>query len=478
MIRKENLQVEMEFVSIEELVPEDHLLRKIYRQMDFGFVRKRMYPLYCEDNGRPAVDPVVLFKMLFIGYLYGIRSERQLVRDIEVNMAYRWFLGLGIKGKVPHASTLSQNRRRRFDGTDVFRELFEDVVEIAAKKGYVDGSALFTDSTHLKANANKHRSDNKVVREKAREYLDDLEKAVDEDRADHGKGPLRPGKPNDKEKNIKESITDPDSGYMTREGKPQGFFYLDHRTCDGAHNLITDVSVTPANVHDSRVYLDRLDYQRKRFGFKVKEVGLDAGYNTAGICRGLVERGIFGVAGYRSPGGKQGMLRRSRFSYDESLDVYVCPEGHSLKYRTTSRPGYREYVSDPEVCAACQRLSTCTKSSNHMKVVVQHVWDKYKQIINQNRLSPRGKAIKIRRCETVERSFADAKQLHGYRYARFRGLVRVEAQCLMTAIVQNMKKIATLMENSAPNPGNGPKTPILNRLFAFFRALTPIITPS
>lgn len=111
--------------------------------MDFGFVEKRMYPLYCEDNGRPAVNPVILFKMLFIGFLYGIRSERQLVRDIEVNMAYRWFLGLGIKGKVPHASTLSQNRRRRFEGTDIFRELFEDVVEMAAKRGVCGGDNYF-----------------------------------------------------------------------------------------------------------------------------------------------------------------------------------------------------------------------------------------------------------------------------------------------------------------------------------------------
>lgn len=147
MIRKNDAkQGKLEFISIEEMVPKDHLLRKIDRHMDFGFVKERLYPLYSPDNGRPAVDPVVLFKMVFLGYLYGIRSERQLVREIEVNVAYRWFLGLGLGDKVPHSSTISQNRRRRFDGTDVFRELFEDVVVLAIRQGFVDGKGLYTDS--------------------------------------------------------------------------------------------------------------------------------------------------------------------------------------------------------------------------------------------------------------------------------------------------------------------------------------------
>ena len=107
-------QLGMEFVCIEELVPSDHLLRKIDKVIDFAFIRERVKALYCTDNGRPAVDPVVLFKMLFIGYLFGIRSERQLVREVEVNLAYRWFIGVGLRGKIPDASTFSQNRRRRF----------------------------------------------------------------------------------------------------------------------------------------------------------------------------------------------------------------------------------------------------------------------------------------------------------------------------------------------------------------------------
>ncbi|WP_040684110.1 transposase, partial [Thermobrachium celere] len=112
-------QQKLEMVYIEDLVPQDHILRKIDKYIDFSFIRELTKDLYCHDNGRPAVDPVVLFKMLFIGYLFGIRSERQLVRDIEVNVAYRWFLGFSLTDKIPDHSTISQNRRRRFKDTDI-----------------------------------------------------------------------------------------------------------------------------------------------------------------------------------------------------------------------------------------------------------------------------------------------------------------------------------------------------------------------
>jgi len=470
MINKDKeKQVKMEFVSIEDLVPKEHILRKIEKQIDFGFARKRLYPMYCEDNGRPAVDPVILFKMLFIGYMFGIRSERRIIKEIEVNLAYRWFLGYGLSDKIPDHSTISQNRRRRFEGSDVFRELFEDVVMMAMDKGYIEGKELYTDSTHLKANANKNKFCKRLVKENTKKYLSDLEEAITDDRERHGKKELRlkEGK-EDNHKEIKESLTDKDSGFMTRDGKPQGFYYLDHRTCDGKHNFITDVFVTPASIYDSIVYLERLDYQRNRFMFDVDAVGLDAGYNTPDICRGLIERDIFGVAGYRNPGGLKGLIRKSRFEYDSISDSYKCPEGRSLKYMTTTREGYKEYASDSKICKSCSRLTECTHSKNHKKIITRHIWESYKEKIRENRLSEKGKIIMKRRSETVERSFADAKELHGYRYARFRGLKRVEDQCLMTAIVQNIKKLARLLDGIYKIRPYNPLNPTINKIFSLF----------
>ncbi|AJD51640.1 transposase IS4 family protein [Thalassospira xiamenensis M-5 = DSM 17429] len=252
-------QTELEMVTLDSLVPSDHLLRKIDAVIDFSFIHARVADLYCANNGRPALDPVMMFKALFIGYLFGVRSERQLVREIEVNVAYRWFLQLKLTDKVFDASTLSQNRRRRYHDASVAQDIFDEIVEQAIRHGLVDGKVLYTDSTHLKADANKNKWDREVVAKSRAAYWDDLDLAIEEDRAAHAKKPLKAKERQPVEKETKISRTDPDSGYMVRDGKPKGFFYLDHRTVDGKLGIITDSYATPANLHDSIPYLDRLD---------------------------------------------------------------------------------------------------------------------------------------------------------------------------------------------------------------------------
>lgn len=442
-------QHELEMVTLEQLVPKDHLLRLIDRHIEFDFIRERTAHLYCADNGRPALDPVLLFKMLFIGYLFGVRSERQLVKEVQVNVAYRWFLGLRLTDKVPDASTLSQNRRRRFVGTDIEQVIFDTVVEQAIKHGLIGGRVFYSDSTHLKASANKGRHSLHQVEQKPLEYLAELNAAIAEDREAHGKKPLPPDDDDTPPtKEVKISPVDPDAGYMVREGKPTGFFYLDHRTVDGRHALITDTHVTPASVHDSVPYLSRIERMRQRFGFDIAAVGLDAGYSTAPICKSLIEQGIFGVIGYRRPNHKDGHFYKREYQYDSVRDGYLCPEGEFLPYRGTNRQGYREYVSSASVCTGCPSRSKCTQSRNHVKLVTRHIWQHYKEAIDANRLTDHGKKLYARRKETVERSFADAKQLHGHRYARFRGLSKVMAQALLTAACQNMKKMAMLLEKA------------------------------
>ena len=251
------IQSSLEFVSLNDLVPQDHLVRKVDRAVDFGFIHDLVADLYCADNGRPVLDPTQLFKILLLGYLFGIRSERQLMREIQVNMAYRWFVGLSMTDKVPDASTLSQNRRRRFDESDVYQQIFDEIVLQAMNKNLITGTCLYTDSTHLKANVNKGKWVKSQVEQSRRDYLDDLDKAVTEDRRSHGKKPLKAKDDTPTIREIKQSTTDPDSGYMVRDGKPKGFFYLDHRTVDGRHNMITDVHVTPCLLYTSPSPRDR-----------------------------------------------------------------------------------------------------------------------------------------------------------------------------------------------------------------------------
>ena len=437
-------QSSLEFVCIDELVPKDHLLRKVDKHIDFSFIHELVKDLYCQNNGRPALDPTLMFKLLLLGYLFGVRSERQLIREVEVNVAYRWFLGLGLTDKIPDASTLSQNRRRRFNDSDVYQQIFDQIVLQAMRKKLVSGHVLYTDSTHIKASANKNKHLQVIVKQERQAYMDQLDCAVEEERISHGKKPLAPPSKAPSEKTIKQSTTDPDSGYMVRDQKPKGFFYLDHRTVDGKANIITDVHITAGNVHDSVPYIGRLERQQKRFGFNIKAVGLDAGYNSAAICKQLEDKQIFAAIAYRRLNHKAGMFYKREFEYDAENNHYTCPEGQTLIYKTTSREGYHHYQSDGSHCQGCPSLKRCNNNAEHVKTITRHVWQDSKERTTEKRLSDYGKAIYKRRKETVERSFADAKELNGYRYARFRGRNKVQAQALLTAAAQNMKKIALM----------------------------------
>jgi len=450
MLEEQNShQGEMELVIIDSLVPEEHLLRKIKKHIDFSFINDMCREYYCLDNGRPAVEPVIIFKMLFIGYLFGIRSERRLVEDVKVNVAYRWFLDYKLTDKIPDASVIWQNRRRRFKNTDIPQRIFDNIVWQAIDKGLVEGKILYTDSTHLKANANKNKYTKAYVAQSTKGYMEELDKAIEEDRKAHEKKPLNKRDDDDNKpsglKEIKQSTTDPQSGFMHRDGKPKGFFYLDHRTVDGKANIITDVYVTPGNVNDVDPYLNRLKTQISKFGFDTEYVGLDAGYNTNPICRELSRIGIKAAMGYRRGCQLKGKYGKYKFRYFPEWDVYICPERCYLCYRTTTSMGYREYAAKEDRCSSCPRRAECLADKQKFKVLRRHVWEDYRDEMYEFTHTEAGKKIYARRKETIERSFADSKELHGLRYCRMRGLSKVSEQCLLTAAVQNMKKIALLL---------------------------------
>ena len=471
---RKSKQNKLEMVILEELVPQEHLLRKIDAVIDFSFINKLCKPYYSENNGRPAIEPEVLFRMLFIGYLYGIRSERRLLEEIEVNNAYRWFIGYDLTEKLPDVSVIWQNRLRRYNGSDIPQQIFDEIVRQAIAKGLVGGKILYSDSTHLKANANKNKFVEKQAKAEAKDYIDDLNRAINEDRAAHGKKPLKfngdelkdeqeeekenyfdddsqggnTAGESTKEKTVKESTTDPESGFMHRDGKPQGFFYLDHRTVDSKNNIITDVFVTPGNTNDVRPYLSRIRRQADVFGFMVRYVGLDAGYNVSHICKYLNDMGIQAAMGKRRGCQQKGKFSKHKFTYLPEWDVYICPEHKYLEYVTTNRDGYKEYKCKGDRCANCPRREECLSAKQQRKSLFRHVWEEFKEIAHTFTLTEKGKKIYKRRKETVERSFADSKELHGLRYCRMRGLSKVAEQCLLTAAVQNMKKIAMCCWNN------------------------------
>lgn len=467
MLNKSPKKHQYETILLDNLVDQNHLLRQIDRYVDFNFIHELCKPLYCPDNGRPAIDPEILFKMLFIGYLYGIPSERRIAEEVRYNVAFRWFLGYGIEDKTPDASTIWQNRSRRFKQTNIAQEIFDEIVRQAIEHKLVEGKVLYSDSTHLKANANKKKFHIEQVKVEPKDYIHDLEEAVNVERMANGKKPLRDRDDDDfgdgengsgsvdsaETKDKKVSNVDPESGYMCRTEKEKGFMYLDHRTVDSAHNIITDVHVTPGNVSDTDPYIRRLDIQIRKFGFKVKAVGLDAGYLSAPICKALSDRKIHGAIGYRRWNSASGKFHKGQFTFIRESNQLACPNNCFLNYKLTNREGTSAYVAHPEDCCGCPRKGRCLPGNNSFRTVYRHVWEVYREEAILYTRSEKGRKLYKRRKETIERSFADSKEKHGLRYARYRGVRGVLEQCLLTATVQNIKKIAmTMTKKDAPLP--------------------------
>lgn len=189
-IDKGNNRVQIEIYSLDQLVPENHLVRKLDAAIDFSFIYNLVKDKYCEDNGRPSIDPVVLFKIAVIQYVFGIKSMRQTISEIETNIAYRWFLGYALSQSVPHFTTFGKNYVRRYKDSDIFEQIFARILESIIETGFIKADAVFIDATHVKASANKKKFDKILIEKESRHYQELLDQEINEDRQAHGKKPL------------------------------------------------------------------------------------------------------------------------------------------------------------------------------------------------------------------------------------------------------------------------------------------------
>lgn len=438
-------QTGYEIVLLDELVPQDHLLRKIEAAVDFSFIHDLCKNLYSPNTGRPAVEPERLFRMLFLGYLYGIKSETKLAQQVNENIAFKWFLGLKLTEKGPDHATISINRVRRFREHNIAEKIFDEILRQCEAKGLVGGEILYTDSTHIKAKANKHRKQLVAVEQTPKEYIEQLDAQIALDRTVLGKKPFNKDDDppaGDGTTTRMQSKTDPDSGQQSREGKPDGFYYSEHRTVDSKRNVIVNVHVTPANINDITPVPKILAEIKQRLGKLPKYMGFDAGYHSAWIAHLLETNQIQGVIGYRRHTFKTDYFGKYRFMYDSYFDAYICPEKHHLYWKTTTRDGYRQYFSNRKDCADCPRRKECFGEKATRRMVSRHVWqDALDEVIAFTKTSI-GKKLYTWRKETIEISFAEAKENHGLRFARMLGIFNMREQCFLTAAIQNMKRLA------------------------------------
>ena len=439
MIRiNKNIQSEIVFMTMEDMVPEESIFRKIDKYIDFTFIYEKVKDLYCSDNGRPSIDPVVLFKIVFIQTLDGIKSMRQTCKKIKVDAEYRWFLGIPFGSDTPHFSTFSKNYERRFKGTTIFEDIFINIVKQAQEYGMLNDE-FFMDSTHRKANANKNKYEDEIVIQVKKRKLE-LEEEINEERKRIGEEPFE-YKDEYEEKHIKVSKTDPESGYYHRDNKEKGFMYLEHRTVNGKCNIITDAYVTKGNIHDSVVCEERLEYQKEKLNLDIKKVGLDSGYDTLDIKKYFEKNDIFGVIQYRSYGQGKTKIRKYEFKYIKEEDAYECPKtGVILPYKNIDKLGYKKYY-DKKQCEGCPLSKECCGNVG-FRTIRRSIDEETNEKARKRRLSEEGKELFKKRKTTVERSFGDSKQNHGYRYTLFKGVEKNQNYTHLICAAQNMKNIA------------------------------------
>jgi transposase len=309
--------------SLEEMVPQDHLLRKIDRFLNFNDLRVHLKPFY-SHTGRPSIDPELMCRMLIVGYCFGIRSERRLCDEVHLNLAYRWFCQLGIEDNIPNHSTFSKARHGRFRESDLFRKLFEQVVLRRMNEGLVKGEGFAVDASLIRANASEARavgrgdpvdwSDPKVASRPVTEYLD----SIDEDGA--------PRK--------KISLTDPSARWTAAVGGRARFTWSTNYLLDIETSVIVDVEATPAyrvsEVNPARTMINRTE---ERFGLKPDRLLGDTAYGSAEILGWMVDEKAIEphVALWEKYVRDTGAYPRSDFIYDKVSDSYSCPGGKELK---------------------------------------------------------------------------------------------------------------------------------------------------
>ena len=429
MSRQDNKQSCFHLVNIEDLVEANHFLRKLDKAINFDFVYEIVEPLY-SNKGRPSIDPVVLIKMLLLGYLYGIDSERKLEENVKYNIAYRWYLGLDLNDPVPDHSTFSQNRRRRFKGQEMFRKIFEQIVWKCYESGLVKGENVVMDSTHLKANANNYNNVPVEVIRTPKAYWDDLNQAE-----------LKP------ETIIKsKNPDDPDAGYMNRTNKPKGFHYLVHQCSDADTGIILNVNVTSGDIQDCECCVNEYKYLKETMKLPIKTAGLDSGYDTIAIHYGLTRLGIKAFIRPCERGIRRNtnMFSIKDFIWNKEQNCYICPNNCKLTFRGIWKwqgIPMQNYISNPKECDKCKYRQICFTKNLRKRKIKRRPWQKFQENGRRCVGSTKYEDMMVRRQIVCEGNFALQKRCHNLRFTRFRGIENVLAQCLLSASALNLKRL-------------------------------------
>jgi transposase len=435
--------------NLDDFVPQDHLLRQIDRFLDFGELRAHLKPFY-SHTGRPSIDPELMLRMLVIGYCYGIRSERRLCEEVQLNLAYRWFCRLSIEDKVPDHSTLSKTRHGRFRDSEALRFVFEQVVERCIGEGLVGGEGFAVDASVVKADASRQRARERDddddwpkpggTSRAVREYLEAL---------DEGSKPVR-----------RISLTDPAAQWTAAPGGPAFFAYSTNYLVDTDAGVIVDVEATRANLKDevasTKVMVERVE---ARFEMKPKRLIGDTAYGSAEILGWMVDEKAIEphVPLWEKRERDDGTFRRADFIFDPTSNTYTCPGGKRLKqFRRNfkhNRTGITKantmiYRASQRDCASCALKARCCPNMQFRKIT-RSVHEPARDVVRRLRDTAEYRQSRRER-KKVEMLFGHLKRILKLDRLRLRGMTGASDEFLLAATAQNLRRLALWLSTGPP----------------------------
>lgn len=468
-------------VSLDDLVPQNHFYRQLERTLDLAFVRDVVRDAYA-DIGRPSIDPIVFFKLQLILFFEGLRSERQLMRVVTDRLSLRWYLGYDLTESLPDHSSLTRLRERY--GVDIFRRFFDVIVEKCMQTGLVWGQELFIDSTDVAANAS---IDSLQPRFAVEAYLVRLfsradEEGGDDDRGDHrdqnggGGEPIRlsvalteaaraeladraatrhdwigeAGRPDRTRMSgvyrrtaaYRASATDPDASPLRPRATGARLGYHDHYVVDGGKaRIILTTLVTPAAVQDNQPAVDLLWRTRFRWKLHPRQVTADTKYGTVENIVAIEDQRIRAYMPLSAVGQRADFFSEQDFRYDPAADAYHCPDGKVVRFLSQSDATHRRIYQAPTAdCKGCSLREHCTSSPRGRRIS-RSLDEAYLDRVRGYHATESYATAMRKRKVWVEPLFAEAKEWHGLRRFRLRGLEKVNIQAQVIAAGQNLKRL-------------------------------------
>jgi transposase len=431
-----------------DAVPEDHLVRKVDAVLDLSWLRGELAPHY-SSIGRPSIDPELMIRMLIVGYVFAIRSERLICREVQVNLAYRWFCKLGIEDAIPDHSAFSRARNERFREGEIFRRVFERVVEACIAAGLIGGEGFAVDASLIAADANKQRSiagedwrrdrDPKRSSRAVRDYLATLD-----DTAWGAASDVVP-------KFV--SPSDPAAQWTGAHKGPAFFAYSDNYLIDVKFGVIVDVeasrSIRQAEVGAAKTMIERTE---ERFGLKPERLAADTAYGAASMLNWLVEeKGIAPhIPVFDRSKRDDGTFSRSDFRYDQTNDVYLCPAGKTLTTTGTLVNGGTTllYLARKHDCDGCELKSICCPKVPFRRIprdVHENARDVARSFVDTEAFEQSRRERK-----KIEMRFAHLKRILRLGRLRLRGPRGAQDEFVLAAIAQNLRRLASLVARPPP----------------------------